>query len=206
MVPDAPPPHRLISSTPISLPTASTILATYIAHSEAHPHLHPDALITPTGVTFSSHGGPTGGVVLHALRRVAAGLRGEYLEPEVTPEPEDNNNEDEEFAGVDGAGVRVSKKGGKGRGTKTTFYENGGEVEWLDKEAYERAQGEIEVGDVGERSNVVGEGGEEPVVEVSGEKRKGGEEKLDKEARKRAKKERDAARKKEMEKKRAEKA
>ncbi|KAF1358011.1 hypothetical protein EJ07DRAFT_167031 [Lizonia empirigonia] len=176
MVPDAPPPHRLISSKPISTADASTMLQTYITNSEAHPHLHPDALITPTGVTFSSHGGPTGGVVMHNLRRVAAGLRGEYLEPEATPEPED-----EEEAGA-------------------------AEIEWQDKETYEREQGEIEVGDLGDRSNVVGEGGQEPEVEVTGEKRKGADAKLDKEARKKAKKERDAQRKKENEKKRAEKA
>ncbi|KAF2624290.1 hypothetical protein BU25DRAFT_157338 [Macroventuria anomochaeta] len=200
MVPDAPPPHRLISSKPISISAASTILQTYITNSESHPHLHPDALITPTGVTFSSHGGPTGGVVLHNLRRVAAGLRGEYLEPELTPEPEEE--------GLEGDNGK-EWKGKKGRGRKTTFTDAEAgtvEVEWQDKEAYEREQGEMEVGEVGERTNVVGEGGEEPEVEITGEKRKGGDAKLDKEARKKAKKERDALRKKENEKKRAEKA
>jgi hypothetical protein len=174
------------------------MLQTYITNSEAHPHLHPDALITPTGVTFSSHGGPTGGVVMHNLRRIAAGLRGEYLEPEATPEPEEEE-------GADGEKEWKGKKG-KGRKTKFTDPEAGEvEVEWQDKEAYEREQGEIEIGELGDRSNVVQEGGEEPEVEVTGEKRKGGD-KLDKEARKKAKKERDAQRKKENEKKRAEKA
>lgn len=199
MVPDAPPPHRLISSTPISTADASTMLQTYITNSEAHPHLHPDALITPTGVTFSSHGGPTGGVVMHNLRRVAAGLRGEYLEPEATPEPEEDA-----FAEL-GAQSKYSKKG---KGTKTTFTDPEAgpvEIEWQDKETYEREQGEIELGDLGSRANVVAEGGEEPQVEVAGEKRKG-DAKLDKDARKKAKKERDVQRKKEMEKQRAEKA
>ncbi|OSS53889.1 hypothetical protein B5807_01415 [Epicoccum nigrum] len=194
MVPDAPPPHRLILSKPVSTADASTMLQTYISHSEAHPHLHPDALITPTGVTFSSHGGPTGGVVMHNLRRIAAGLRGEYLEPEPTPEPE----------AEEGAEGEKAWNGKKGKGKKTTFTD--GEVEWQDKEVYEREQGEMEIGDVGERTNIVQDGGEEPEVEVevTGEKRKGGDAKLDKEARKKAKKERDAQRKKELEKQRKE--
>lgn len=199
MVPDAPPPHRLIASKPISTADASTMLQTYITNSEAHPHLHPDALITPTGVTFSSHGGPTGGVVMHNLRRIAAGLRGEYLEPEPTPEPEEE----------EGAQGEQAWKGNKTKGRKTTFTDPQAgtvEVEWQDKEAYEREQGEIEVGELGKRTNVVQDGGEEPDVEVTGDKRKGGDEKLDKEARKKAKKERDAQRKKENEKKRKDKA
>ena len=192
MVPDAPPPHRLISSKPVSTADASTMLQTYISNSEAHPHLHPDALITPTGVTFSSHGGPTGGVVMHNLRRIAAGLRGEYLEPEPTPEPE----------AEEGAEGGQAWNGKKGKGKKTTFTDV--EVEWQDKEAYEREQGEVEIGDIGERTNIVQDGGEEPEVEVTGDKRKGGDAKLDKEARKKAKKERDAQRKKELEKQRKE--
>ncbi|KAF9692239.1 hypothetical protein EKO04_009611 [Ascochyta lentis] len=199
MVPDAPPPHRLISSQPTTVSAASTMLHTYIANSEAHPHLHPDALITPTGVTFSSHGGPTGGVVMHNLRRVAAGLRGEYLEPEATPEPEEEEAADNSAQ---------SKYGKKANGKKTTFTDADADevqVEWQDKEAYEREQGDIELGDLGDRSNTVAEGGEAPDVEVTGEKRKGADAKLDKDARKKAKKERDALRKKENEKKRAEK-
>jgi hypothetical protein len=64
----------------------------------------------------------------------------------------------------------------------------------------------VEIGDIGERTNIVKDGGEEPEVEVevTGEKRKGGDAKLDKEARKKAKKERDAQRKKELEKQRKE--
>lgn len=200
MVPDAPPPHRLLSSSPITTAQASTLLQSYISASESHPHLHPDALITPTGVTFSSHGGPTGGVVMHNLRRIAAGLRGEYLEPEPTPEPEEQD---------EGEGAAGKWAGKKGKGKKTTFADGDEpaaahvEVEWQDKETYEREQGEMEIGEIGDRTNVVAEGGEEPVVEVSaaGEKRKG-DEKMDKEARKKAKKERDAMRKKENEKKR----
>ncbi|KAF1929867.1 uncharacterized protein M421DRAFT_419634 [Didymella exigua CBS 183.55] len=191
---ETPPPHRLLSSTPIPTATAATILQSYLTHSEAHAHLHPDALITPTGVSFSSHGGPAGGVVMHNLRRVAAGLRGEVLEPEATPEPEVAEVEE-----------RYTGRGqGKGKGEgETRADETGGEVEWQDKDVYEREQGGTEIGEVGERTNVVAEGGEEPGVEASGKR---GGEALDKEARKRAKKERDALRKREKEQKRKEDA
>lgn len=184
MVPDAPPPHRLISSTPVDVATGAAMLDTYITNSEAHPHLHPDALITPTGVTFSSHGGPAGGVVMHNLRRVLAGLRGEFLEPEPTPEPEEQGDRDQSW---------------KGKNKKTSFVDETA-LEWQDKAVYEQEQGEVEVGEIFDRSNVVAEGGEEPVVEVTGGKRAG--EAQSKEERKRAKKEKNEQRKRENELKR----
>jgi omega-6 fatty acid desaturase (delta-12 desaturase) len=88
---------------------------------------------------------------------------------------------------------------GKGKGKKTTFIDEN-EIEWQDKEVYEQEQGEIEVGEISDRTNVVQEGGEEPEVEVTGEKRKS------KEDRKKEKKERDAKRKKTNEKERQAKA
>jgi hypothetical protein len=190
------------------------MLQTYLTNSESHPHLHPDALVTPTGITFSSHGGPTGGVLMHNLRRVAAGLRGEFLEPEKTPEPE-GGEEDAEG----GFGAGKYNKGGKKR--------KSAEDDWEPIENFQRDQGMVEVGEVGDRMNFVQEGGEEPEVQVTGgaqangdaqtnggahessgkKKRKqddGG--KTDKEARKAAKKEREKQRKRENEAKRANKA
>jgi hypothetical protein len=205
---EAPPPSRKVSSTPIALADASRMLDTYITNSESHPHLHPDALVTPTGVAFSSNGGPMGSVVMHNLRRVAAGLRGEFLEPEKTPEPEEN--EDGNADGV-GAGKKFNKKR-KGFTTVT-------DDDWEDKAVYEREEGLVEVGEVGDRTNFVQEGGEEPEVQVTGgaeekgakKRKKDGEASqgdavLDKEARKKAKKERDLQRKRENEKKKAGKA
>lgn len=194
---EAPPPSCHISSTPISLSSASSILETYLRNSEAHPHLHPDALITPTGVTFSSHGGPMGGVVMHNLRRVAAGLHGEYLEPEKTPEPEEDEGDESEKSTWKG-----NKKGGKGKKNVE---------EWQDIAEYEQEAGGIEVGELGPRTVTVAEGGEEPEVQAtSGTKRKGEGEaadgKLSKDARKKAKKERDQQRKRDNEKKNASQA
>ncbi|KAF1993073.1 hypothetical protein P154DRAFT_528054 [Amniculicola lignicola CBS 123094] len=146
MGPDSLPPHRLLSTVPIPSSSASTILSTYLANSEAHPHLHPDALITPTGVTFSSHGGPTGGVIMHNLRRIAAGLRGEYLEPEKTPEPEAEEVE--------------SGKQWKGKDKRKNIEVAGGEEGWQNMSEYERdneTEGLV-VGDWGERDTFVAQG------------------------------------------------
>lgn len=179
------PPYVHISSRAISQTDASQILEKYLLNSESHPHLHPDALITPTGVTFSSHGGPTGGVVMHNLRRVAAGLRGEYLEPEATPEPEED----------EGAAAAKSRSGKKGK--------NGADQEeWQTMSEWEREEGLVEVGEIGERTNVVQEGGEAPEVEVEQDapkKRKTDGEKVDKEARKKLKKQRNKELRKEKE-------
>ncbi|KAF2710449.1 hypothetical protein K504DRAFT_262404 [Pleomassaria siparia CBS 279.74] len=197
MGPETLPPYRHISSTPIALSSASALLTEYLSNSELHPHLHPDALITPTGIMFSSHDGPMGSVVMHNLRRVAAGLRGEYLEPEATPEPE----EDEE-------------RRGKWKGKKTPILQEG-QDDWQEKEVYER-EAENEVGEVGERGNFVADGGEAPEVQVvddgneGGKKRKitedDGDSKLDKEARRKAKKERLKELKRQKEKERTTKA
>lgn len=191
---EAPPPSRHISSKPISLADASQMLETYLTNSEAHPHLHPDALITPAGVTFSSAGGPMGGVVMHNLRRIAAGLRGEYLEPEATPEPEENGEE-----------IGTGKKAKQNK--KKTFDSNGAvEEDWQDMAEYEQEGPGLEVGEVGPRTNFVQEGGEEPEVEAAEtpKKRKNAEggEKLDKDARKKAKAERRKQEQKDKEKKR----
>lgn len=209
---EAPAPSRHIASAPTSLSCASRMLETYLKHSERHPHLHPDALITPTAVTFSSHGGPAGGVVMHNLRRVAAGLRGEYLEPEGTPAPEHGETDNPEGFG---AGGRPAKSfSGEAEAAETWSVQD----DWQDKAEYEHEQGAVEIGEIGDRTHVVREGGEEPEigatghVQATGTKRKTGMQagqdgaRLDKDARKRAKKERNKQQRREQERKRAEEA
>lgn len=150
-----------------------------------------------------------GSVVMHNLRRVAAGLRGEYLEPEKTPEPEDNDEN------TNSASKKINKKGGRKRKEAPVVADE----DWQDIAVYEQEEGMIEVGEVGPRIAIVQDGGEEPEVQITGgtseqtaKKLKKGDEagqgdgKLDKAARKKAKKERDQQRKKENEKKRAQKA
>ncbi|KAH6866954.1 hypothetical protein J4E91_004030 [Alternaria rosae] len=200
MMLEAPPPRRHISSAPISLDAASAILEKYLTNSETYPHLHPDATITPEGVAFNAQGGAMGNPIMHHLRRVAAGMRGEYQEPERALDEED----DQQNATTD-VTVTSGRKGGLKKSSKTAAVAEG---EWQDLAEYQAEQGDIEIGEIGDRTNVVQEGGEEPQVQST----KGKDKKrtnaqveeqgpadgaIDKEARKRAKKERDQQRKKE---------
>ena len=133
--------------------------------------------------------------MLHNLRRVAAGLRGDYLEPEPTPEPE---GEDQDQGQTSSA-----LKSGK----KTAVAPE----EWQDMSEFEREEGMVEVGEVGDRSNFVQEGGEVPELEAAaGEGKKRAQDdddgKLDKAARKKAKKAKDKEFRAQKEKARAEKS
>ncbi|KAI4699669.1 hypothetical protein J4E81_004696 [Alternaria sp. BMP 2799] len=200
MMLEAPPPRRHISSAPISLDAASAILEKYLSNSETYPHLHPDATITPEGVAFNAQGGAMGNPIMHHLRRVAAGMRGEYQEPERALDEED----DQQNATTD-VTVKTGRKGGL---KKSSQFATVAEGEWQDLAEYQAEQGDIEIGEIGDRTNVVQEGGEEPEVQST----KGKDKKrtnaqveeqgpadgaIDKDARKRAKKERDQQRKKE---------
>ncbi|EUC44544.1 hypothetical protein COCMIDRAFT_97907 [Bipolaris oryzae ATCC 44560] len=188
MLLEAPPPRRQVSSAPVSLSAASAVLEKYLQNSETHAHLHPDALITPDGVTFNAKGGAVGNLLMHHLRRVAAGLRGEYLEPDTTLEAQ--------AEALDAAAA-------DGEGSKNT----GVEQEWQDVATYQAEQGGIEIGDVGNRTNVVQEGGQEPPVQTNDTKKRKKDQahgqtqqsppdgQVDKDARKKAKKERDLQRK-----------
>jgi hypothetical protein len=200
---------------------ATRMLETYLTHSESHPHLHPDPIFTSRGFTFAAAGGPQGGLVMHNLRRLAAGMRGEYMEPEVTPEPEDISTH---------ITLNGSRNAGGGGILKHSSREE--DIEgWMDKEDYEREEGVIEIGEIGPRSSFVRQGGGETEVEITGgpdfeggrkrktsglgeedgdgdgagvEDKAGGEGRVvDKEARKKAKKEKRKQEQKEKEKNRA---
>jgi hypothetical protein len=119
-------------------------------------------------------------------------MRGEYLEPEPEPEPENTLDLDTQTAG---ANASHSNKGTAAAA----------DDDWQDMASYQAEQG-IEIGEMGDRTNVVREGGEEPLVQnTDKKKRKKGDQadeeqplangELDKEARKKAKKERDMQRK-----------
>jgi len=80
------PPARPVKAVPLPPNVALSTLQSFLTATEKYPHLHPDSLIQPGGVNFASSGnGPTGGLILHHLRRIAAGLNGESL----IPEPDD---------------------------------------------------------------------------------------------------------------------
>ena len=70
--------HRTISLLP-----SDTLLKIdgYVSASETSAHYHPDATLTPSGVSFSAASGPKGNITMTSLRRIVRGLDGEELAP-----------------------------------------------------------------------------------------------------------------------------
>ena len=77
-------------------------IANFLNLTSSKPHLHPDSLLYASGISFSATSGPRGGLALHHLKRVEAGLRGENLVAESKEELDALFGEDGE--GVDGTG------------------------------------------------------------------------------------------------------
>ena len=80
---------------------AQTQLSAFLSKTTTSPHLHPDSLLSTTGITYSAHSGPSGGLAIHHLRRIEAGLRGENLIPDTDEELKRLNCEEDEGDGDD---------------------------------------------------------------------------------------------------------
>lgn len=80
------PPTIHHSSTIVSPAEAQEALAKFLKRAETKPYLHPDSQINSTGINFSAHSGPNGGLAFHHLRRIEAGLSGENLIAETEEE------------------------------------------------------------------------------------------------------------------------
>lgn len=149
------PPHQPQSTRRITPADALAHISQYLTASETNPHLHPDAQLDPREIKFSTTGGPSGGLVLHNLRRVEKGLNGEVLAPE-PDELEDMfrvpGGDDSTFpAGgeVDG-GARLPRKGGLKR---KSAYDT---ADLQDPVEYAQSQTAL-VGEVGERDTAGGQ-------------------------------------------------
>ena len=168
-----------------------------VPHPFIHPYrslrrprasLHPNAPLTENGPVTPSAGSDTG-LVLHNLNRLEAGLRGQHIEADLDVDGQDMLQKDVPM--VNGIDHHPN-------GTNTDLAN--GDVEedesgWQSIGEFEREQEEVE-GDLGERGDDVldrdVEGGEIQVrTIVRGD--------LDKEARKKAKKERHKALRRELE-------
>lgn len=177
------PPAVHHSSTHLSTPETLSLLSAYLEATATDPSLHPNAHLTEHGPVAPSSG-PNTGLVLHNLRRVEAGLRGENLGEDLT------------FRKYGGQGLPglmpngVAKDAGDHVNQGYSGGEQGGgemEGEWQDKEEFERQQ-EVVQGDVGERDTAVKggfqeEGGAVPRVMTTWGRK-------DKDVRKKAKRER----------------
>ncbi|KAG0645201.1 hypothetical protein D0Z07_9003 [Hyphodiscus hymeniophilus] len=71
------PPHKTLTSLPVSQEIALKFLTSYLDATKTNPHLLPNARLEPNGVTAVS----SSSVLIHNLERVQAGLRGEWLAP-----------------------------------------------------------------------------------------------------------------------------
>lgn len=74
------PPQRHLPSVPVSQETALSILQAYLTAATTTPHLLPNSVLTPTGPTAQD---AESNLTIHNLKRVEAGLRGEWLAPEL---------------------------------------------------------------------------------------------------------------------------
>lgn len=144
------PPTTHHAITPIPLTRALALLSAYLTAATTNPSLHPNALLTETGPVAQSSGSNTG-LVLHNLKRVEAGLRGEHLAADLT------------FKGFGGEGLPHLIVDGMGDGIGAGGREGGGEEAWQDKEEFEREQ-DIVPGELGSRG--IGKEGEEGVDRI----------------------------------------
>jgi hypothetical protein len=69
---------RILSSTPIALSDAASMLSAYTEESRTNPSLHPDCELTAHGPKFPQEGSQ-GTSVVELLRRISRGMAGEQL-------------------------------------------------------------------------------------------------------------------------------
>lgn len=159
------PPAVHHTSTHLSAPETLSLLSAYLAATATDPSLHPSAHLTEHGPVAPSSAGPNAGLVLHNLRRVEAGLRGENLGEDLTLRKDGGD-------GVPGLMTMMMRAtdgdGGGGDGGSGSQEQEGDGGEWQDKAEFERQQ-EVVQGDIGKRDSAVegglgDEGGEVPHV------------------------------------------
>ncbi|KAK3677477.1 hypothetical protein LTR78_002327 [Recurvomyces mirabilis] len=70
---------HLTKTTHLNPSQAQETLSSFLANLEQHAYLHPDAQLSSSGIAFAAQSGSKGGIAVHHLRRIEAGLRGENL-------------------------------------------------------------------------------------------------------------------------------
>ena len=193
MVPkQADPPVYHHATKRISPSSAHQHLSTFLTKTQNTPHLHPDSLLSNAGIDFSATSGPRGGLAIHHLRRIEAGLHGENLAAETQEELDAQFGElptgDDDVLDKLIEGQRKREKGRKRKREEIEEWaENssqaGGAVEapgreiesfaatplhqseWQEQEEYELAQRPIQ-GEIAERepAQVVQQGGSPPEI------------------------------------------
>ena len=134
------PPHRAIPSVPISQDIALKFLSSYLEATKTSPHLLPNARLESSGPTAGSS---ASSVTIHNLKRVEAGLRGEWLAPTLDLESK----------------VKVAEGMDDGTNKGQNINEEAEGEGWMDLDEYQREQS-IEGGEIGERLPGVAELGD----------------------------------------------
>jgi hypothetical protein len=135
------PPHRAIPSVPISQDIALKFLSSYLEATKTSPHLLPNARLESSGPTAGSS---ASSVAIHNLKRVEAGLRGEWLAPTLDLEE---------------GKVTVAEGMDDGTNKGQDVNEEAEGEGWMDLDEYQREQS-IEGGEIGERLPGVAELGD----------------------------------------------
>ena len=145
------PPTHHHSHHRIPLSHAHTLVAAYLSASATDPSLHPNALLTENGPITPNAGSNTG-LVLHNLKRVEAGLRGEYLGAYLELGKKGALLEDLDGAlgVVDDTTKRNEERGMSGEGRTGGTVE--AEEDWQDRSEFEREQEDLQ-GEIGEREH-----------------------------------------------------
>ena len=78
--------HHAHLTRTISPAEACSQLSDFLSKSQSEPYLHPGSVLSATGVTYAPTSGPRGGLAIHHLGRIAAGLRGDNLAAETQEE------------------------------------------------------------------------------------------------------------------------
>jgi hypothetical protein len=139
------PPCKIHSSKPITQSDALKLVSSYLEAAATDPSLHPNALLTESG-PVSSNSGANLGLVLHNLQRVQAGLRGEYLEPEIDLTGFGGEIGTIEATDVPVLGASAADNGVISEGAPVVAGQQ--KDEWQDKEEFEREQG-VDQGELG---------------------------------------------------------
>ena len=168
------PPSRHHVTRQVSPSKALSAVSNYLLTAGTDASRHPNALFMKAGMTTPSSGTHQFGLVLHNLKRVEAGLRGERLIADLVL---DGNGE------VESHGLQLGAQDLL-RDDRNSFA--GNTEGWQEKAEFEREQ-DIEQGDIGERDNAAGAHADwagAPNVRIEGVKST-----VEKDARKKEKKE-----------------
>ncbi|MCJ1405001.1 hypothetical protein MMC11_008227 [Xylographa trunciseda] len=161
------PPHRLHSSRQIAPQEALSLLSSYLEATTVESYLQPNALLTEGG-PVSATSGPNTGLVIHNLRRVEAGLRGQHLTADLLADEYDYKGQPDQqsFRNAMNQSALTALPNGNVASADVDIGLDG----WQDKTEFEREQ-DITQGEVGDRlqgvTDLQGEDVKVPQVHVT---------------------------------------